>query len=174
MNKKSVVIASGGLDSTVALAYALDAGHTVSLLHVNYGQRTEARELMAFHAIANHYGITEKLVVDITYLKEMEAKKVLLSAEVDFYLSEGKSISEIAEIKVNQRNMDRINSYIERGDYINLENLYQRNLIEYGQKEGPTAMQLLEKYGSYEEVIYSSVDKVNKSMNILLGLFFLV
>lgn len=71
MNKKSVVVASGGLDSTVALAYALDAGNSAALLHVNYGQRTEARELEAFHAVAGHYGITDKLVVDIGYLREI-------------------------------------------------------------------------------------------------------
>ena len=35
--------------------------------------------------------------------------------------------------------------------------------------EGPTAQQLLEKYGSYEEVIYSSV-KVNNGMNVILGI----
>ena len=36
-------------------------------------------------------------------------------------------------------------------------------------KEGPTAEQLLNKYGSYEAVIYSSV-RVNKGMNVILGI----
>ena len=49
------------------------------------------------------------------------------------------------------------------------EKLYNRNIKEYGRKEGPTAQQLLEKYGSYEEVIYSSV-KVNNGMNVILGI----
>ena len=105
----------------------------------------------------------------LEYLEAMEAKKAKLSAEVNNYVTEGKSMSEIAEMKVNQRNMDRINSYIERGDYDNLEKLYERNLLEYGQKEGPTVQQLYEKYGSYEDVIYSSV-KVNKGMNVILGI----
>ncbi|MDF2871216.1 MAG: ADP-ribosylating toxin-like protein [Anaerocolumna sp.] len=105
----------------------------------------------------------------LEYLEAMEAKKTKLSVEVDNYLTEGKSMSEIAEMKVNQRNIDRINSYIERRDYGNLEKLYERNLLEYGQKEGPTVQQLYEKYGSYEDVIYSSV-KVNKGMNVILGI----
>ncbi|MCY1714850.1 hypothetical protein OUY18_11375, partial [Caproiciproducens galactitolivorans] len=105
----------------------------------------------------------------LEYLEAMEAKKAKLSVEVDNYLTEGKNMREIAEMKVNQRNMDRINSYIERGDYDNLEKLYERNLLEYGQKKGPTVQQLYEKYGSYEDVIYSSV-KVNKGMNVILGI----
>ena len=105
----------------------------------------------------------------LEYLEAMEAKKAKLSAEVDNYLTEGKNMREIAEMKVNQRNMDRINSYIERGDYDNLEKLYERNLLEYGQKEGPTVQQLYEKCGSYEDVIYSSVN-VNKGMNVILGI----
>lgn len=105
----------------------------------------------------------------LEYLEAMEAKKAKLSVEVDNYLAEGKNMREIAEMKVNQRNMDRINSYIERGDYDNLEKLYERNLLEYGQKEGPNVQQLYEKYGSYEDVVYSSV-KVNKGMNVILGI----
>lgn len=105
----------------------------------------------------------------LEYLENMEAKKTKLNVEVDNYLTEGKSMSEIAEMKVNQRNVDRINSYVERGDYENLEKLYERNLLEYGQKEGPTVQQLYEKYGSYEEVVYSSV-KVNEGMNVILGI----
>ena len=75
----------------------------------------------------------------LEYLEAMKAKKAKLSVEVDNYLAEGKNMREIAEMKVNQRNMDRINSYIERGVYDNLEKLYEKNLLEYGQKEGPTA-----------------------------------
>ncbi len=71
--RNAVVLLSGGLDSTVAAAVAVSKhgpAH-VALLHVNYGQRTEARELAAFSAIADHYGVDERLVADISYLKEI-------------------------------------------------------------------------------------------------------
>lgn len=42
-----------------------------ALLHVNYGQRTEARELASFNAIADFYGIPDRLVADIGYLREI-------------------------------------------------------------------------------------------------------
>jgi 7-cyano-7-deazaguanine synthase len=56
------------MDSCVTLAHALADGATVHALHVNYGQRTQERELQAFHDICDHYQITERLVVDISHL----------------------------------------------------------------------------------------------------------
>ena len=66
----AVVLASGGLDSAVCLAEAMRQ-FEVALLHINYGQRTETRELRAFGELADHYGITRRLVADISYLKEI-------------------------------------------------------------------------------------------------------
>jgi 7-cyano-7-deazaguanine synthase len=69
MKKKlGVVLVSGGMDSCVTAAVAL-RNYETAFLHVNYGQRTEARELRAFHAIADHYGVTLRLATDISYLK---------------------------------------------------------------------------------------------------------
>jgi 7-cyano-7-deazaguanine synthase len=56
------------MDSLVLAAFATRESD-VALLHVNYGQRTEARELACFHAIADHLGVTERLAVDIGYLR---------------------------------------------------------------------------------------------------------
>lgn len=64
----AVVLLSGGMDSCVTLALAIEQGFSVAALHVNYGQRTQARELKAYNAICNHYGITQRLVVDISHL----------------------------------------------------------------------------------------------------------
>lgn len=72
----AVVLASGGLDSCVCLAEAA-RGHDLALLHVNYGQRTEARELAAFGALADHYGAGRRLVADIGYLKAIGGSSLL-------------------------------------------------------------------------------------------------
>lgn len=67
---KGIVLLSGGLDSAVTAAIALKDGEA-AFLHVNYGQRTEARELESFNSIANYYNIKDRLIADIGYLKEI-------------------------------------------------------------------------------------------------------
>ena len=63
----SVVLASGGMDSCVTTAIAsLDSD--LAMLHVSYGQRTEARELESFRAIADHYRASCRLTTSIGYL----------------------------------------------------------------------------------------------------------
>ena len=66
--KTAVVLLSGGMDSCVALAHAYDDGFVPAALHVNYGQRTQERELKAFNDICDHYSIHQRLVVDISHL----------------------------------------------------------------------------------------------------------
>lgn len=67
----AVCLISGGMDSLVALALARRHSPDTALLHVNYGHLTEKRELKAFQDIADHYGATRRLVVDIGYLREI-------------------------------------------------------------------------------------------------------
>ena len=64
----AVVLLSGGMDSCVAAAIARQTCEP-AFLHVSYGQRTEARELQAFHAIADHYGVARRLVARLDHLK---------------------------------------------------------------------------------------------------------
>ncbi len=70
MKDKAVVLVSGGLDSCVTAAIAA-AKYEPAFLHLNYGQRTEKRELKAFNDIADYYSVTQRLVVDVTYLKQI-------------------------------------------------------------------------------------------------------
>ncbi|MCE5304686.1 MAG: 7-cyano-7-deazaguanine synthase QueC [Chloroherpetonaceae bacterium] len=69
--KKAIVLLSGGMDSAVVAAVALNDGYDVSALHLNYGQRTQSRELQAFYDLCEYYSIQEKLIVDIEYLNQI-------------------------------------------------------------------------------------------------------
>lgn len=62
---QAVVVLSGGMDSTVCAALAVreHGPDAVAALHVDYGQRTEAREREAFERISNRLGILRRLVV---------------------------------------------------------------------------------------------------------------
>ena len=66
----AVCLVSGGLDSCVAAAVAAKE-YEPAFLHVNYGQRTEARELRAFRKIADFYGVRYRLVADVPALKQI-------------------------------------------------------------------------------------------------------
>lgn len=70
MDRLSVVALSGGMDSCVTLAIASRKGE-VAALHAKYGQRTEKRELQAFHEICEYYGVDRRLVVGLDYLKRI-------------------------------------------------------------------------------------------------------
>jgi 7-cyano-7-deazaguanine synthase len=70
MKEKAVVLVSGGLDSCVTAAIAAQ-NYELAFLHMNYGQRTERRELQAFNDIADFYGVKQRLVVDVTHLKKI-------------------------------------------------------------------------------------------------------
>lgn len=64
----AVVLMSGGMDSTVCAAIARADGYEPAGLHLNYGQRTQERELRAFGEVADYYGISARLVVDVSHL----------------------------------------------------------------------------------------------------------
>jgi len=57
------------MDSCVATAEARAAGLELYLLHVSYGQLTQARELRAFHAIADYFGVAGRLAIELTHFR---------------------------------------------------------------------------------------------------------
>jgi 7-cyano-7-deazaguanine synthase len=69
---KAVVLLSGGMDSCVTAAIAR-LTHDVALLHATYGQRTARRERRAFEEIADYYGVSERLVVELNYFSAIGA-----------------------------------------------------------------------------------------------------
>lgn len=72
MKDLAVVLVSGGMDSCVTAAVA-NTQYQIALLHVNYSQRTESRELKAFWNIASFYHIPEDriLISNIDYLRKI-------------------------------------------------------------------------------------------------------
>ena len=68
----AVVLLSGGMDSCVTAAIAGQT-HALALMHVNYRQRTEARELRAFNDVADFYRVPaeRRMVVDVDHLRRI-------------------------------------------------------------------------------------------------------
>lgn len=73
MKDIATVLVSGGMDSLTCAAIAANTGHELQMLHLNYGQRTEKRELRAFHDIAEFYDVPrdKRLVAGISHLKQI-------------------------------------------------------------------------------------------------------
>lgn len=67
----AVCLVSGGMDSCVTAAIALQENEEVAFLHASYGQRTAQRELASFEAIADHYRVQSRLIVSLQQLAEI-------------------------------------------------------------------------------------------------------
>jgi len=59
------------MDSCVTAAIAARESGELALLHISYGQRTEARERRAFNDISDHYGVEKRLDVSSEYLAKI-------------------------------------------------------------------------------------------------------
>jgi 7-cyano-7-deazaguanine synthase len=68
---KAIVLVSGGLDSLVTAAIAKQECDEVYFLHLNYGQRTEVRELLSFRKMKDFFKPKDVLIVDVSYLKDI-------------------------------------------------------------------------------------------------------
>ncbi len=90
--KKAIVLLSGGLDSTVTLAYALSEGREVIPVSFRYGQR-HSRELEAAMAVISHYCLKHHIIVEL----DLSAfhKSALTSKQVD--VPKRGSVKEIKE-----------------------------------------------------------------------------
>jgi 7-cyano-7-deazaguanine synthase len=70
-NADAIALVSGGLDSCVAAAVAAAREKELAFLHVDYGQKTEARERACFNEIASFYGIRHQLIADGRFIGKM-------------------------------------------------------------------------------------------------------
>jgi len=68
MKKKAVILSSGGLDSTTAMAVAVNEGYEIYSLSFNYGQR-HAVELKAAQKVAKAFHVRKHLVLNIDLAK---------------------------------------------------------------------------------------------------------
>ena len=121
---KAVVLVSGGMDSCVTAALAAADGHALCLLHVNYGQRTERRELRAFEDLADHYKvpISDRLVTSITHLAKMGGSS-LTDTEIPVSAAD-LTTTEIPTSYVPFRNAHLLSIAVSWSEVIDAEKIY--------------------------------------------------
>jgi 7-cyano-7-deazaguanine synthase len=89
---KAVVLVSGGMDSCVTAAMARTS-HRLAFLHAGYGQRTQRRERAAYEAVAEFFGVRERLVVQLDHLKEIGGSAL---TDEGVHVPEGESNTPVA------------------------------------------------------------------------------
>jgi len=86
--KKAVVLLSGGLDSTTALAQAIADGYECTAVSFRYGQR-HTKELESAEKICRHYGIPHAVIdLDLSSFRSALTRKdidVPMDREGDLY-----------------------------------------------------------------------------------------
>ena len=101
-NRKAVVLSSGGLDSTTAMAMAKSEGYDVYSLSFSYGQRHSV-ELEAAKRVAEDLGAIKHLVIDID-LKLIGGSALTDDIEVPKDRNESEMTEEIPVTYVPARN----------------------------------------------------------------------
>jgi 7-cyano-7-deazaguanine synthase len=100
--RKAVVLSSGGIDSTTAMAIAKHEGFKIFSLSFFYGQR-HAFELDAAKKVANAIGVTEHLVINID-LKQIGGSSLTDDIDVPKDRAEKEMVREIPVTYVPARN----------------------------------------------------------------------
>ena len=69
--KKVIAILSGGMDSSLTAYKMKNLGYEIIPLHFSYGQRTEKRELEAFHNIADSLKVNQRYHIPLPFFKDI-------------------------------------------------------------------------------------------------------
>jgi 7-cyano-7-deazaguanine synthase len=73
---KAVCLLSGGMDSSTLAYVAKNRGYDILALHLNYGQRTETKELACAKKIAGMLGAKDFLELDVGYFTRFGASSL--------------------------------------------------------------------------------------------------
>ncbi|MFQ6104181.1 MAG: 7-cyano-7-deazaguanine synthase QueC [Candidatus Glassbacteria bacterium] len=121
-NILAVVLVSGGMDSCVSAAVARKECE-LAFLHVNYGQRTEERELRAFHDIADYYGVEMRLVTELSHLKDIGGSSL---TDIQMSIETGKKLGQdtIPSTYVPFRNAQLLSMAVSWAEVIGARRIY--------------------------------------------------
>ncbi len=120
MKEKAVVLVSGGMDSCVAAAVA-NQEFTPCFLHINYGQRTEKKELEMFHKLADFYDVEEKLIISFEHLNKIGGS-ALTDNNID--VPTGLSENGVPVTYVPFRNANLLSAAVSWAEVINAKKIF--------------------------------------------------
>lgn len=120
----AIVLVSGGMDSLVTAAIAHQKHQQLAFLHLNYGQKTEKKELSCFENIAKHYHVPveRQKVIDVTFLNQIGGSS-LTDSKMDVTHYQGDS-DEIPTSYVPFRNTHIIAMAVSWAEVIGAQKIY--------------------------------------------------
>jgi 7-cyano-7-deazaguanine synthase len=123
-NELAVILVSGGMDSLVSVAIAAEMHEELAFLHLNYGQKTQERELKAFHQIADYYQVrhSKRKVIDVSFLKQIGGSS-LTDDSIDVKKYKGDS-DEIPDSYVPFRNTHIVAMAVSWSEVIGAKKIY--------------------------------------------------
>jgi 7-cyano-7-deazaguanine synthase len=128
-NVKAVVLLSGGMDSCVCAAIAIQAhgAERVALLHAGYGQRTQNRERQAFESIADFYRVQHRLVVQLDHFRAIGGSALTdsgIAVPEHEQISDSPSANEIPVTYVPFRNAHFLSVAVSWAEVIGAQSIY--------------------------------------------------
>ena len=126
---KAVVLLSGGMDSCVAAALAIQAhgAEHVALLHAGYGQRTQNRERQAFESIADFYHVQQRLVVQLDHFRAIGGSALTdgsIAVPEHQHVSDARGGSEIPVTYVPFRNAHFLSVAVSWAEVLGAHSIY--------------------------------------------------
>jgi 7-cyano-7-deazaguanine synthase len=126
---KAVVLLSGGMDSCVCAAIAIQAhgADHVALLHAGYGQRTQKRERQAFESIADFYNVRQRLVVQLDHFRAIGGSALTdgnIAVPERQHIPDSPSTNEIPVTYVPFRNAHFLSVAVSWAEVIGAQSIY--------------------------------------------------
>jgi 7-cyano-7-deazaguanine synthase len=118
---RAIVLLSGGMDSLVTAAIAVRDNAAVCFLHVNYGQRTESKELECFQNLCNHYKPEKSLVIEMDWLGQIGGSTL---TDTSIEIKDHNGNKEIPGTYVPFRNANLISAAVAWAEVIQADSIY--------------------------------------------------
>ena len=126
---KAVVLLSGGMDSCVCTAMAIQehGAEHVALLHAGYGQRTQRRERQAFESIVDFYNVLQRLVVQLDHFRAIGGSALTdgsIAVPKHQHISDNPGTNEIPVTYVPFRNAHFLSIAVSWAEVIGAQSIY--------------------------------------------------
>ncbi|MDP2645607.1 MAG: 7-cyano-7-deazaguanine synthase QueC [Desulfobacterales bacterium] len=130
MGKKAVVLSSGGIDSTTAMAIARQEGYSIYSLSFFYGQRHRV-ELAAAKKIASVFGVQKHLVLNLD-LKKIGGSALTAEIDVPKFRGQDRISKEIPVTYVPARNTIFLSCALGWAEVVGASDIYIGvNILDY-------------------------------------------